>query len=49
MKMAKHNINTKWIYIGTSLTVFCIAVAVAIRIICWAQKNFKGNISFILI
>ena len=49
MKMAKHNINTKWIYIGTSLTVFCIAVAVTIRIIRRARKNFKGNMSFILI
>ena len=49
MKVAKHNINTKWIYVGTSLAVFCIAVAVAIRIIRLARKNFKGNINFILI
>ena len=40
--------DTKWIFIGASLTVFCIAVAVAIMIIHLARKRSKGRNNYIL-
>ena len=52
MKVAlsdKHKINTKWIFIGASLTVFCFAVAAAIGIIHLGKRSSKGNINLISI
>lgn len=43
----KHKINTKWIYLGASLTVFCVAVAVAVGVILLDRNNSKGNTNFI--
>lgn len=43
----EHKINTKWIYLGASLTVFCVAVAVAVGVIHLERKNSKGNTNFI--
>ena len=50
MKVAlsdKHKINTKWIFIGASLTAFCFAVAAAIGIIHLGKRSSKDNISLI--
>ena len=43
--------DNKWISVGISLTVLCIAVTVAIGIVCLARKGNikgKGNVIFIL-
>ena len=51
MKVASSNeqvTDRKWIFIGTSLAVFCIAVAVAIGIIRLAIKRSKGKYNYIL-
>ena len=51
MKVASSNeqvTDRKWIFIGTSLAVFCIAVAVAIGIIRLAIKRSKGKYNNIL-
>ena len=45
----KYKINTKWIYVGASLTVFCLAITVGIGIIRLGRRSSKGNINFILI
>ena len=42
----EQNTDTKWVFIGISLTVFFTAVTVAIGIIRFCSKPSKGNIFY---